>query len=70
MRVSLDVPEVHIIIETIKQASYRGEDAPNVAKLLLKLGTALDKGMAEMKKNGTIHSPDGQIPKNLKQVGA
>ncbi len=72
MRVNLDVPEVHILIETVKQASYRGEDAPKVAKLLSKLTTSLAKGVAEMNKNnsGEIVSPDGSIPPNLNPVGA
>jgi hypothetical protein len=48
MRVSLDVSEVDILVQVVKAQSFKGEDAPKVAKLLLKLSSALEKGIAEM----------------------
>ena len=47
MRVNLDLDELQIIISTINQSSYRGADAPVLAKLIGKLDTAFKKAQKE-----------------------
>tara|TARA_R110000824_G_scaffold169993_6_gene347226 strand:+ start:336 stop:551 length:216 start_codon:yes stop_codon:yes gene_type:complete len=70
MRVSLDVHEIDILLQITKIQTFKGEDAPKVAKLLLKLQSALEKGMMELEKqNGGIIVPDGEVPMLREQEG-
>ena len=50
MRISFDITEVDILVQVVKLTTFKGEDAPKVAKLLLKLSSSLEKAGAEQQK--------------------